>query len=276
MTRRNHSFLQICVLAGFFVYMMAFNSTRSSAFDLNDIEKRALSEEEVGLRGKTITHMQSGKEQVFTTSFKDLDTFAELSDDPKDGLSSSFTICSAVTREEGTFQTFFSLLGGDGKPFVQAFLYSTHPENKRSTFYYKIKDVAFSPNMTIPIVFPFEWTHSCLAVSTKQGLLRWVVDGFIIEDTIYETLKDASLPKSLLGKILLGVYFGTSGWSSISHKTSNVNVFSSALSIERMQTIARVKGCDEEGDYIAWSKSAWTVHGEASIETKEETRLRHQ
>ena len=79
--------------------------------------------------------------------------------------------------------------------------------------------------MTIPIVFPFEWTHSCLAVSTEQGLLRWVVDGFIIEDTTYETLKDASLPKSLVG-----VDFGASGWSSISHKTSNVNVFSSALS----------------------------------------------
>ena len=90
MTRRNHNFLQICFLAGFFVHMMAFNSTRSSAYELNDREKRALSEEEVGLRGKTITHMHSGKEQVFTTSFKDLDTFAELSEDPKRGLSSSF------------------------------------------------------------------------------------------------------------------------------------------------------------------------------------------
>merc|ERR1712107_832097 len=143
MTRRNHDFLQICFLAGFFVHLMVFNSTRSAAFELNDREKRALSEEEVGLRGKTITHMHSGKEQVFTTSFKVLDTFAELSEDPKEGLSSSFTICSAVTREEGTFQTFFSFLGGDGEPFVQAFLYSTHPENKRSTFYFMIRDVAF-------------------------------------------------------------------------------------------------------------------------------------
>ena len=40
-----------------------------------------------------------------------------------------------------------------------------------------------------------------------------------------------------------------------------------------MQTITSARGCDEEGDYIAWSKSVWTVHGAASIETKKETQL---
>ena len=151
---------------------------------------------------------------VFKNSYKELETYAELSDDPKASLPSTFTICSAAMRSRGTDQVFFSLLGRDGEPFVGALMHSTHTEDKRSFFYYLIKDNAFSPNMTIPIVFPFEWTHSCLALSTESGLVRWVVDGYIIEDIAQDILKEASedIPSDLSGKILLGADYGPQGW----------------------------------------------------------------
>ena len=178
-------------------------------------------------------------------------------------------------REEGTNKAFFSLLGNNGNPFFKATIFSTHPENKKSTFYYFIKDHAFSLNMSIPIVFPFEWTHSCLAVSTESGLVQWVVDGHIVEDETKEVLKESSedSPTNLSGKILLGADYGPQGWKAMSHKTTSVNIFSSALSIKKMQSITGAKGCGDEGDYMAWSDSTWTLHGEALIEKEEREEL---
>ena len=256
-----------------FVLGLVLDLGRSErSFDQMSRETRSVSAES-GQKTNIIQHLDGNKKMIFKTSFKDLNTYAQLRDDPKGSLPPTFTICSSALREEGTIQSFFSLLGRDGTPFAQAALYSTHPENKRSTFYYLIKDYAFSPNMTIPIVFPFEWTHSCIALSTESGLVRWVVNGFVIEDLTQEILKEAfeDVPTDLSGKILLGTDYGPQGWLAVSHKTSGLNIFSSALSVEKMQTITR--GCGDEGDYMGWSESKWTLHGEATIEIEEQDEL---
>ena len=50
-------------------------------------------------------------------------------------------------------------------------------------------------------------------------------------------------------------------WFAPSHKVTNVNIFSSALSIERMKRMTGGERCVEEGDYLAWADMEWILHG---------------
>ena len=86
-------------------------------FDLEQVKRQTRSiPGEESQTTKVIQHMHRKEKLVFKASFQELDNYAQLSEDPKDSLPSTFTICSAVMREEGTFQVFFSLLGKDGTP----------------------------------------------------------------------------------------------------------------------------------------------------------------
>ena len=210
---------------------------------------------------------------VLKDSFKELNTYVELNEDPKASLPSTFTICSAVMREAGNEQVLFSLLGKKEEVLVQGTIFSTHPENKRSTFYYSIQNHAFSTNMTIPIVYPYEWTHSCMALSTESGLVRWVVNGQAVEDVKRDVLKEAASdkPRDLNGKILIGATYTPTGWKSLSHKTSSVNIFASALSLGAMEEITTSENCVHQGDYLSWDESKWTFHGEASLEKEDKS-----
>ena len=129
----------------------------------------------VQLKTNVIYHLRE-ETSVLKDSFKELNTYVELNEDPKTSLPSTFTICSAVMRETGSEQVLFSVIGKKEEVLVQGTIFSSHPENKRSTFYYSIQNHAFSTNMTIPIVFPYEWTQSCMALSMESGLVRWVVN----------------------------------------------------------------------------------------------------
>ena len=46
-----------------------------------------------------------------------------------------------------------------------------------------------------------------------------------------------------------------------------MNIFSSALSIERMKRMTGGESCVEEGDYLAWEDMEWILHGQARKET---------
>ena len=50
---------------------------------------------------------------------------------------------------------------------------------------------------------------------------------------------------------------------------TNLNIFSSTLSIEEMKSITGGESCLKEGDYLAWEDMEWILHGQASIETVE-------
>ena len=123
--------------------------------------RSAVVQSQLKQKTKVIKHIH--REENHKVSLKDLSSYAVLGKDPKGSLPSSFTICSSVMREAtmSACQNFFSLLGQNGgAPFVQSRIFSNSLESMKSTFYYKIKDHAYSANMTIPIVFPYQWTHS--------------------------------------------------------------------------------------------------------------------
>ena len=82
----------------------------------------------------------------------------------------------------------------------------------------------------IPQVFPNQWVRSCLAIDTVSGMIQWVVDGKLIENNTIPALT-AAVPINLNGKIILGAMPSSKYWWVFSNKVTNLNIFSSALSL---------------------------------------------
>ena len=98
-------------------------------------------------------------------------------------------------------------------------------------------------------------------------------NGAVIEDNATPALAELAhlKPTNLTGKLILGVGCPPFGCTSGHNKVTQLNVFSSAISIERMVKMTTVGGeeCGEEGDYLAWSEAKWDMKGEARLETVE-------
>ena len=116
-------------------------------------------------------------------------------------------------------------------------------------------------------VFPEQWLRSCLAVQTDSGRLQWVVDGQVIEDGIFEGIKDiAGKDANLTGRILLGrTKWPSYGWAEFSDKVAALNIFSSAFSIKEMVKM-KMGECGKEGDFFVWGNMMWTLTGPTELE----------
>ena len=203
-------------------------------------------------------------------TYLEMSTYAQMKEDPKASLGSSFTICSTVGSPIPGAQIFFSLLGQNGDQFLSVWLinfFQAYPSVGLA-----VGDEEFShPDQTFP-VFPFQWVRSCLAVDTESGKVILVVDGQVVQERQVEALKNsANSPKDLSGKILLGTHKYSKIWLTRSNKVTNLNIFSSLMSIERMVRMATggEEECGEEGDYLAWRDTQWTLLGDAVAEEVE-------
>ena len=116
----------------------------------------------------------------------------------------------------------------------------------------------------VPIV-PYSWYHVCLGLDTESGLLRIVVNGVKVVDEEKEFFRNTTAwkPQSLAGKILVFKQFHTSFWAQQRGKFTNMNIFSSILSLETM--MMRTSGeadCTGPGDYLSWADMEWSVSGD--------------
>jgi hypothetical protein len=96
--------------------------------------------------------------------------------------------------------------------------------------------------------------------------LRVVVDSVVITDRVYPELKEQADRRPTN---LTGMYFGHFTTHSI-HKFTNLQVYSSLLSTERMVelTSAGSDQCEQSrGDYLAWEDMKWSLTGGAELET---------
>ena len=60
------------------------------------------------------------------------------------------------------------------------------------------------------------------------------------------------------------------GWTANSNKVTNLNIFTSILTVEKMEKMTSGRaGCVEDGDYLAWQDTEWSLHGEAVMEEVE-------
>ena len=94
------------------------------------------------------------------------------------------------------------------------------------------------------------------------------MEGVLIISMESDKLKESSkLPKNLSGKLILGAVSYVGKWYSVSNKVTNLNIFSSFLSVEDMKSITQGKNCAKKGDYLVWEEMEWILHGKAKIET---------
>ena len=101
----------------------------------------------------------------------------------------------------------------------------------------------------------------------SAGYVAWIVEGVRIISMESDKLKESSkLPKNLSGKLILGAVFYAGKWYSVSNKVTNLNIFSSFLSVEDMKSITQGKNCAEKGDYLAWENMEWVLYGKARLE----------
>ena len=145
------------------------------------------------------------KNQERKESLREVHSYAELEiTSPLDPFPSSFTICSSVMTTFGTdhYLMFFGLLGQNQNQWLSAALYLHESENVlRTTLFYGIKNA----NTTLPPIFPHQWVRSCMAINTESGLLQWVVDGILVEDSVIDEIKDPmNRPTNLVGNVILG------------------------------------------------------------------------
>ena len=119
----------------------------------------------------------------------------------------------------------------------------------------------------ITAVFPLEWMTVCFSLDSITGRLRLVANGHLLLDKDYKDLvqnfwKPATIEVwLLLDQLDKGKNSG---------KISNVNMFSSALSLEKMKqfTEAGREECGTFGDWLSWENTdAWNRSGNATLVT---------
>ena len=175
-------------------------------------------------------------------------TSASLS---KPDMPRDFTICAAFMVQawttDFTSAHLFQLRSVDNELWAYFNLYS---RASSTTFTVKLGELQFVTAMN-PVLFPLTWTRACLSLDTISGKVGVVVNGQLIQEQVHqEALKDDGKRPSNMSLVLgLNQVTGT----EYTGKTSNLNIFTSALSTARMIALTQAGGeeCGAPGDYVS-------------------------
>ena len=205
-------------------------------------------------------------------TLEEVHTYAELKHDPSASLPDSFTICSTImtTRcPSSVWPTFFTLLDNDRAQLLASIGNRGSDVSSLEILY--LEGATELVTGKIPPLFPNQWIRSCMAINTTSGLIHWVVESTLILTTTSEEVRSTKNgPKDLSKKLVLGARSYGSLWFAPSQKVTNLNIYSSALSVEKMERMTEGGICPEEGDYLAWGDMEWILHGQASLEFVDE------
>ena len=127
----------------------------------------------------------------------------------------------------------------------------------------------------VPIV-PHSWYHVCLGLDTESGHLRIVVNGVMVLNDKREEFRNTTawMPESLEGKIIVFKQYFSGFWIQHRGKFTNMNIFSSIISLEDMMMRTSGEGdCTGAGDYLSWQEMEWTVSGDVTSGTLNNEKL---
>ena len=119
-------------------------------------------------------------------------------------------------------------------------------------------------NNGIPLLpLQWSWLHVCLAISCHKNHIAVVANGFKIGDKQFP--EGVGCPESLVGNLVLMKGYVTGGvWSQGYGKVTNLNIFSGSMSTKEMvATTAGEKCGGQDGDYLSWKNSSWSLRGAA-------------
>ena len=217
-----------------------------------------------------VTSIANGNKQIYYSNFKFekivfgpedvIEDYLTLADDPNGNLPESYTVCSSVFVKYATSDiAVIQMLKQDGTPWYSLVIsgsknYDKMSENLELSFDNPITgkfELDFITSSHIPIV-PHSWYHVCMGMDTVSGLLRIVVNGVVVvnEEKDYFRNTKQWKPKSLEGKLFIFKSY-RSFWYQNRGIISNLNIFSSMMSVEDMVTrTAGGEECSSPGDYI--------------------------
>ena len=200
------------------------------------------------------------EDKMSKKTLEEVHTYAELN--PRASLPQSFTVCSTIMVTGCQSQNpprFFNMLDSNNDQFIAPIQNHKNSESRLMIGFHERN----SPLLTgkVPPLFPNVWTKSCMAVNTTSGLIHWVVEGsLVLAEEFVEVKNSKSRPKDLSKKIILGASSYGGSWYAVSQTVTNLDIFSSTLSIEKMGNMTRGGSCSEEGDYLAWGDMEWILH----------------
>ena len=121
---------------------------------------------------------------------------------------------------------------------------------------------------TADILFPFTWSRFCVSFDTVTARMAVVLNGQVVEEGVRPEIweEDEWRPTTL------DLVFGYSPAGEDTGMTSQLNIFSSALSTARMVALTSAGGdeCGTPGDYVSWEEEDWKLTGLARREMVEE------
>ena len=213
----------------------------------------------VSLSGQDIGPSSKGKRGG--TKLEEVATYAELKHDPSPPLPDSFTLCSSIMTASYWSHytlTFFNILDNLGNQALAPFLSSAHGSVESYLGIGLSKRNSPLQHNKSPPVFPNQWISSCLAINSTSQLIFCVVDGVLALTMPTADVPNLTMiPKNLTGKILLGAKSYGGNWDVTRKKVTNLNIFSTPLSVTRMKSMTRSRLCHEEGDHLAWRDMEW-------------------
>ena len=180
-------------------------------------------------------------------------------------LPESFTICSAFMTEAWTTRftaaEMFSLMWVDGRIWGYVNLFA----GKTSTDF----EVMLGPVNLLTkleeLFFTLQWIRACLSVDSVASKVMLVVDGQLVGEEKYRREEDKYRPANI--SLLLGFYPNYPDPAEYTGRVSELNIFKSSLSLERMMDLTRAGGveCGAPGDLVSWEEAEWTLHSQAKV-----------
>ena len=183
----------------------------------------------------------------------------------KENLPTSFTICSAFMVQawitDFSAAEIFALKTGEGVTWAYVHLYCAADYTE-----YKVDLGSIKMTSVIPeLLFPLKWTRVCLALDAFSGTVRLVVDGDLLGEEEYKAEEDTGKPSNLF--LVSGYYRNVDYVKEYTGRVSNLNIFSSALPLEKLLAMTRAGDgeCGAGGDFLRWENTEWLLHSHARL-----------
>ena len=191
--------------------------------------------------------------------------YVTLANDQIGNLPNSFTICSSYFMKfvQSSHQV-VEMLKQDGSPWFTLAIETG--QRNTNTFSETVKlwlppkgsytsyhQDLFREAPDMVAIVPHSWYHVCMGLDTVSGLLRIVVNGVEVVNEEKEYFRNSThwKPTSLKGRILQFKGYCSGFWYQHRNIFSNLNIFSSMMSVEDMFTrTAGGEACDTPGDYL--------------------------
>ena len=108
------------------------------------------------------------------------------------------------------------------------------------------------------IAFPLQWVTFCLSMDLVSGTLRLTLDSQLAVDEAHEDFVFANT-----SSMPISFHLGATNDKKSSRRVSNLNIFSSALPLERMNRITKAgtSECGAPGDLLSWEQTNLTFSG---------------